>query len=64
MKMTSEYLSSLSQALDCHPAELIADLGMVARNEGERELLVRLRTLDPQAVAALLATARAMPTRE
>jgi transcriptional regulator with XRE-family HTH domain len=64
MKMTAEYLSTLSAALECHPAELIADLGVVARNEGERELLTRLRALDPAAVGALLATARLLPSRE
>jgi transcriptional regulator with XRE-family HTH domain len=64
MKMTAEYLSILSRAIDCHPAELIADLGVVARDDQERELLVRLRTLDQAAVLALLATARAMPPRE
>lgn len=56
MKITGEYLASLSAALECSPVELIADLGDVARNDREREALELMRSMEPQAAAAWLAT--------
>lgn len=58
MKMTDEYLAALSDALHCHPAEIITDVGAIARTERERRALQIVRDMDQDAAESWLTTGR------
>lgn len=59
IKLTDEYLTALADAIGCHPVELLTDVPL-ASTDAQAEILRTMAGLDEKAVAALLATAKAM----
>ena len=62
MRLTDEYLTALAKAIGCNPVELLTD-EPIATTEAQAELLRAVAKLDDDAVAALLATAKALASR-
>ena len=62
VKLNSHNLLALATALGCHPLELIRD-EYVETTACQRELLALVSDLSPEALAALVASAKAMKPR-
>jgi transcriptional regulator with XRE-family HTH domain len=61
VRITTQHLRVLSEALDFHPAEFIVDLADAARTDQERDLLDMVRGMNKDAAAAWLAAGRHLP---
>lgn len=58
MKLTDEYMEKLSAALKVHPAELIVDVGKIARTDREQTALELLRKMPDDAAESWLSTGK------
>lgn len=58
MNLTTDYMVSLSEALDVHPAELITNAHRIARSASEVEAIEMLRRMPKEAAESWLRTGK------